>query len=183
MAMNANEVSASLLLLRRTTSRLAAVMRFSQATALFGILLAPALTLGGCGQMQTEIDKAAIQGVLHETGLTGTARSDEHVTALKTIDISHCPQDFRDGYVRFIHAWEEEAAVQKAKARIDAEQEPAALAGVLATMFNSAETPWGDHLSAETQLADYQKQADTDLDGAAQALNDLARRHGVNITS
>lgn len=159
----------------------APIATLGKTARMFGMLALSAL-LAGCKDLQASMDKTAIESVLHDTGLTGTAKTDEHVHALKSIDIGQCPQDFRDGYIRYIHAWEEEAAVEKGKEQLAERRDPAALAALFSTLLNLSATPWADQQSAEAKLDEYAKTADADLVDASKSLNDLARRHGVNIT-
>ena len=140
------------------------------------------LATTGCERMQNEMYKSAIQKALHESSLTGSAPTDEHVKALKSVDLSECPQDFREVYSTYIHAWEEEAAVNDARIKLDSQEGDAAAAGLLSTLFGSSETPWSDHLRAQQQLEEYKKRADADTSARASDVNDAARKYGLNIT-
>lgn len=135
----------------------------------------------GCDELQQAADKAAIQKALHESSLTGTAPSDEHVQALKTVDLSACPQAFRAAFVQYIHAWEEEAAVNDAQVKLSNEEGPAAAAGLISTIFEMNETPWADHQNAVARLRHLKEVADGDVTASAKAVDDQARMFGLNI--
>ena len=153
--------------------------KFIRITLLLPVLVAAV----GCDRVQNEMYKSAIQKAIHESSLTGSAPTDEHVKALKSIDLSECPEDFRTAYIQYIHAWEEEAAVNNARARLSSQDGDAMAAGVLSTLFGSSTTPWSDHLRAEQELLSYQKRADTDLSVSAEGLNDGARKYGLTVVN
>ena len=60
----------------------------------FGLIAAT-----GCERLQNQMYKDAIQKALHESSLTGTEPTDEHVKALKSIDLADCPLEFRTVFI------------------------------------------------------------------------------------
>ena len=136
----------------------------------------------GCNSLQDAIYKDAIEKALRENALTGSAATDEHVRAMRSVDLTNCPPDFREAYTRYIRAWEETAAVHNAKAKLDGEEDAAAVAGVLTTMFGSNDTPWSDHVRAERELRRLEVATSTDLSASSRQVDDIAVKYGVQLS-
>ena len=149
------------------------------------ILLAAPLSCIGCDaaqkSLQEEMYKQSIQKVMHESNLTGTEPSDEHTATLKTIDLTNCPPEFRFAFVKYIHAWEEEAAVRKAEVKLNDDELPSAGEELLAQAFGLDAKPWQEHQDAVQQVQTYKLRAESDLRLTAQDLDDLAVKYGVKV--
>ena len=125
--------------------------------------------------------KAAIEKALHEDALTGAEPTTGHANAMRTVDLQECPPDFRVAYMKHIHAWDEEAAVHNAKVQVDAQEDDAAAAGALATLFGSNESPWSDHLQAEEELKKYEAAATADIRTTFQEVEEVASKYGARV--
>lgn len=139
------------------------------------------LVMFGCESIQNAIYEAAIEKAIHEDALTGHAPTFDHTNAMRRVDLSGCPQDFREAYSKHIHAWEEVAAVQQARTKLNDEEDAAAVAGVLATIFGSDATPWGDHVQAVQEVNRLEAVARGDVATTWQEVEDVARKYGVQM--
>lgn len=139
------------------------------------------ISFTGCGWIQDQIYKSAIQKAIHEDTLTGHAATMDHVNAMRNVDLSDCPEDFRTAYSHHIHAWEEAAVVQQAKTKLDNEEDGAALGGLLAAMFGSDDTPWADHQQAEQEVSQLSRKANGDIHSTWHEVEDAARKYGVQM--
>ena len=125
--------------------------------------------------------KTAIEKALHEDSLTGAEPTTGHANAMRSVDLQECPPDFRVAYMKHIHAWDEKAAVHNAKVQVDAQEEDAAAAGALATLFDSSETPWNDHLQAEQELQKYENVASADVRSTFEEVEEVASKYGAKV--
>lgn len=137
--------------------------------------------LGGCDWIQDGIYRSGIEKAIHEDSLAGHAATADHIQSMRRVDLSDCPQDFREAYSKHIHAWEEAAQVQQAKADLAKDEDAAAAAGVLATLFGTDDTPWSDHEAAVQRVDQYQQKASEDIHSTWQEVEDVARKYGVQI--
>lgn len=137
--------------------------------------------LSGCDAIQNTRYRSAIEKALHEDALTGKDPTPGHVAAMRQVDISDCPQEFRTAYMNHIHAWDEAAAVAQAKAKLDHDEDAAAFAGALASLFNSDATPWSDHLRAEQEAERLTAVASKDIASTWQEIENLAGKYGARL--
>jgi UDP-N-acetylenolpyruvoylglucosamine reductase len=147
-------------------------------------LLIASLTIpatAGCDHVQNAIYKSAIEKALHEDALTGTAPTSAHTAAMRKVDVTDCPQEFRVAYMNHIHAWDERAAVNQAKVKLDSEEDPAALAGMIASLFGSDAEPWGDHVRAEQEARRLEAIASSDLHSTWQEVERIASKYGAQV--
>lgn len=135
----------------------------------------------GCDSIQNVVYKSAVERAIHEDALTGHEATIDHLNAMRAVDLSDCPPDFREAYSHHIHAWEEATRVQQAKARLESDEDSAALAGILATAFESDATPWSDHLQAVNRVDQQQARAEEGIRSTWQAVEDTARKYGARI--
>ena len=156
-------------------------MRRVAALSLCVLFLLPLLAIAGCEGCQNILYKAAIEKALHEDSLTGKDPSDDHVAAMRKVDLSGCPQDFNVAYVKYIEAWQLAAKVQKAKAELDNEADAAAAGGILATLFGSDETPWSDHLQAEARIAQLNLDAVSQIQSSWNTIGEVAAKYGAQL--
>jgi hypothetical protein len=98
----------------------------------------------GCG-FENAAHAEAIKKVIHEDSLTGTDPTPGHAAAMRRIDLSACPDEFREAYVRHIQAWDTRAQVEAARIALENGTGAAMVGGALATLFDSAATPFADH--------------------------------------
>ncbi len=159
----------------RKPARAAAAGLICLLSACIGVALA------GCDDVQQSAYKAAIERALYEDSLTGHEPTYSHTESMRRLDLSACPDDFRVAYVRHIHAWDTVAAVQQAKAKLDSEEDTAALAGLFATLADSAETPWTDHLQAEQKAAYLQRVVNAAVVSTWHDVEDVATRYGARL--
>jgi len=152
------------------------------ALSLCLLLSLPVLVLSGCEGCQNLLYRSAIQKALHEDSLTGKDATDDHVAAMRKVDLSGCPPDFNVAYAKYIEAWEFSAKVQTAKAKLDNESDAAAAAGLLATLFGSDETPWSDHLAAEARLAQMNVDAANQIQSSWNAITEVSAKYGVQFS-
>jgi hypothetical protein len=153
-------------------------MRRSVIILIFSVFV---LAISGCEDIQNAIYKSAIEKALHEDALTGKAPTPEHAAAMRQVALNDCPQDFRVAYMNHIHAWDETAAVNQAKVKIDNEEDAAALGGALATLFDSDATPWSDHLRAQQEIVRYEKLAATNVATTWQEVETIASKYGARV--
>lgn len=156
-------------------------MRLRLTLTLFLLAGISGSLLSGCDSIQNAIYKSAIEKAIHEDSLTGTDPSDSHVNAMSKVDLSDCPPEFREAYSKHIHAWEERAAVQKAKAKLDNDEDAAAVGGLLASLFDSQATPWSDHMRAVQEVNRLDSESQTDVQTTWQSVEDVARKYGVQM--
>ena len=156
-------------------------MRRTVALFLGLAVTVPLLAATGCEGCQDFFYKAAIEKALHEDVLTGREPTYDHTAAMRKVDLSDCPPDFRVAYMQHIHAWDEAAKVHQAKAELDSDEDAAAAAGALATLFGSDETPWSDHVQAEAEVDRLQQQASDDIQTSWQNLEDVASKYGAQV--
>jgi hypothetical protein len=156
-------------------------MRGIVCVALALIACVPVALLAGCDSIQNAIYKSAIEKAIHEDALTGHEPTIDHVNAMRQVDLSDCPPEFREAYSHHIHAWEEAAQVQLAKAKLDNDEDSAAVAGILASVFDADATPWSDHVQAVNRVNQLQAQAHDDIQSTWQGVEDVARKYGVQI--
>lgn len=135
----------------------------------------------GCDSIQNAMYKSAIEKAIHEDSLTGHEPTMDHVSAMRKVDISDCPPEFREAYSHHIHAWEEAAEVAQAKAKLDNDEDAAAFAGLVAYLADSSETPWSDHVEAVNQVRQLQLKAHDDIESTWQQVEDIARKYGVQM--
>jgi len=83
--------------------------------------------------------------------------------------------------MKHIHAWDEKAQVHDAQAKLANQEDAAAAAGVLATIFGSDATPWSDHLQAESQLQKYDSIASADVHSTFQEVENIASKYGAQV--
>lgn len=148
-------------------------------TALPVFIAGLAILSSGCGSIQDAMYKDAIEKALHEDALTGKQPTAEHVAAMRNVDMSNCPPDFREAYMKHIHAWEQEAAVYEAKMKLDNDEDGAAVAGVLATLFDSDATPWSDHVQAEQKIKSLAASASEQVSSTWRDIETIASRYGA----
>ena len=149
--------------------------------ALTVVVATLAIFATGCDSIQNAIYKSAIEKAIHEDSLTGHESSYDHTNAMRKVDLSNCPPEFREAYSKHIHAWEESAAVKQARAKLDTEADAAAVGGMLASIFGSDETPWSDHLQAIQELNRLDGIASGDIHTTWQSVEDVARKYGAQI--
>ena len=125
--------------------------------------------------------KTAIERSLHEDQLTGSTMSAEHTNAMRSIDLSECPSEFRVAYMNHIHAWDEAVAVQQAKQKLDAQEGDAAVAGLIAQVFDSSATPWSDQVSAERKMQNYRATAVSDIRSSFEEVETIASKYGAVV--
>ena len=135
----------------------------------------------GCDSIQDALYRSAIQKAIHEDALTGHGQTMDHVNAMRQVDLSDCPPEFREAYSHHIHAWQEAAQVQLAKTELDNDEGPAVVEGVLATVFDLDASPWSDHVQAENQVSQLQAKARGDIQSTWQEVEDVARKYGVQM--
>ncbi len=134
----------------------------------------------GCNIIQRAIYKSAIQKALHEDSLTGQDPTAGHAEAMRRVDLSGCPQDFRDAYLKHVHAWDEKVAVHQAKAELDDQAGADLTMGVLAGLFGSDATPIGDHVQKEQELDRLDDVADNDIEITWRNVQDVALQYGAH---
>jgi Flp pilus assembly protein TadD len=145
------------------------------------VMSATVLSVSGCEGCQNQIYKSAIEKALHEDALTGKQPTYDHTAAMRKVDMTNCPEDFRVTYMRHIHAWDEASAVREAKQKLDNEQDAAAIAGTLASLFGSDETPWGDHIRAEQEVQRLAEIASRDISSTWQDVEEVASKYGAEV--
>jgi len=141
----------------------------------------PVAAITGCESIQNMLYKSATEKALHEDSLTGKLTTEDHVAAMRKVDLSGCPVDFNVAYVKYIEAWEQAAKVQKAKAELDNDADAAAAAGALATLFGSDETPWSDHLQAEARIAQMTLDANNQINSDWDGIKQVAAKYGAQV--
>jgi hypothetical protein len=141
----------------------------------------PIVVSVGCDHVKAEMYKAAIERALHEDALTGKEPTVAHANAMRSVDMQNCPSEFREAYMKHVHAWDEKAAVHDAKLKVDNDAGGAALAGILADMFDSKETPWSDHLQAEQELQKYDAIASADVTSTWRLVEEIASKYGARV--
>jgi hypothetical protein len=156
-------------------------MRYLVSITLASLVGLGALLVTGCDSIQNAIYKSAIQKAIHEDALTGNAVSADHVNAMRQVDLTDCPPEFREAYSHHIHAWQEAVQVQLAKTELDKDEDAAAVEGILATVFDLDATPWGDHVQAENQVQQLQAKANGDIESTWQEVEDVGRKYGVQM--
>ena len=137
--------------------------------------------LSGCDAIQNTRYRTAIEKALHQDALTGKDATPGHIAAMRQVDISDCPQEFRVAYMNHIHAWDEASAVAQAKAKLANEEDAAAFAGALASLFNSDATPWSDHLHTEQEAEHLTAVAGQDIASTWQEIENLAGKYGARL--
>lgn len=133
----------------------------------------------GCENLHRSKYKAAIEKALHEDALAGTEPTELHTTAMRKVDLSDCPDDFRAAYGKHIRALEEKAKVQQALAELDNGSDAAAVAGTLATLFGTDDTPWRDHVAAVKELDKLQWGATAEAGATQRQVEEIASRYGA----
>jgi hypothetical protein len=156
-------------------------MRRTAALFLGLLFLAPLLVATGCDGCQSIFYKSAIEKALHEDALTGHEPTFDHTAAMRKVDLSDCPEDFRVAYTNHIHAWDEAAKVNQAKAELTSDEDAAAAAGALATLFGSDETPWSDHERAVAEVNRLQQVASDDIHGTWQVVEDVSAKYNAQV--
>jgi hypothetical protein len=144
-------------------------------------LTLPLVAIMGCGILQHAIYKSAIEKALRDDALTGSEPTVGHTAAMRTIDTSNCPQEFRDAYIRHIHAWDQMAKIHKAELELNSQDDAAAAAGLIATIFNSDETPFSDHIRAEEKLKQMDADASNDIRTTFQEVTDIANKYDARV--
>jgi hypothetical protein len=141
----------------------------------------PVAAISGCESIQNMLYKTAIEKALHEDSLTGKLPTDDHVAAMRKVDLSGCPSDFNVAYVKYIEAWEQAAKIQKAKTELDNDSDAAAAAGALATLFGSDETPWSDHVQAEARIGEMTQDANDQISSDWDSIEQIAAKYGAQV--
>lgn len=152
-----------------------------QRIAALLILVLPILATAGCSAVQDALYKSAIEKALHEDALTGKEPTSGHTAAMRQVDLTDCPQDFRVAYMNHIHAWDEKVTVNQAKVKLDNEEDGAAVAGLLAGLFGSNATPWSDHVRAEQEVQRLDAVASSDITSTWQQVELIASKYGAQV--
>jgi hypothetical protein len=105
-------------------------------------------------------------------------RINAYVTAGRQIDTSGCPQDYVDAYSRYLTAWSEESAEVRAHPHVptDAETTITELGSIFSDDAASSLKQTKDELKAWVERV---KARDSEIDKQADAVNALAKVHGV----
>ncbi len=141
----------------------------------------PMLVATGCSVAQDALYKSAIEKALHEDALIGKDPTAGHTAAMRQVDMSDCPQEFRVAYMNHIHAWDEAAAVGQAKTKLDNEEDGAAVGGILASLFGADATPWSDHVRAQEEVQRLAGVAAGDIKSTWQQIEVLAAKYGAQM--
>lgn len=137
------------------------------------------LAATGCENLHRAKYKAAIEKALHDDALAGTDPTELHTTAMRKVDLSDCPDDFRAAYRKHIRAWEDKAKVHQAQAELDNGSDAAAVAGTLATLFGTDDAPWKDHVAAAKELDKLQWGATAEAGVTLRQVEEVASRYGA----
>ncbi len=135
----------------------------------------------GCENLHRAKYKAAIEKALHENALTGAEPTDLHASAMRKVDLSDCPDDFRAAYVKHIHALEAKSKVRQAHAELDHESDADAeiVAGTLAALFGTYDTPWRDQVAAVKELDKLEWGATAEAGATLREIDEVASRYGA----
>ncbi len=145
------------------------------------IVLMPILSTVACTDLENAVYKSGIEKAIHEDALTGNEPTYGHTAAMRKVDLSDCPQDFRVAYANHIHAWDERAAAHAAKVKLDNDEDASAVAGLLSTLFDIDATPWSDHVRAENEVKRLESIASNDVHTTWQDVETVASKYGAQL--
>lgn len=141
----------------------------------------PILAAAGCGVVREAMYKSAIEKAIHEDALTGKEPTSGHTDAMRKVDLSDCPRDFRIAYMNHIHAWDEAVAVYGAKMKLDRDEDAAAVGGIVASIFGSDASPWSDHVRAQQEVQKLTAVASRDISSTWQQVESVASKYGAQV--
>jgi hypothetical protein len=151
-----------------------------RAAVLFlGLLVTiPLLATTGCQGCQNASYKTAIERALHEDALTGHEPSLDHTAAMRQVDLSGCPEDFRAAYTNHIQAWEQAGKVHQAIVDLNNNGD---LAAAAKEVFGPSAAAWSSREQAASELGRLQKAASDEIHTTFLKVEAIAGKYGAQV--
>lgn len=126
----------------------------------------------------------AIEAALHADAQTGSISDDtQRAQAMRAIDTSACPPDFRAAYLDHIFAWERYAKVTKAISDLNSDDSvnvTLALSALTALLGGSG-TPILDHIQAAERLDELKAEANGQIRATFERVQVVATGYGATL--
>ncbi len=126
----------------------------------------------------------AVENVLQADAQTASITDDtRHAQAMRAIDTSACPSDFRAAYLDHIFAWERYAKVTKAIADLNSEDSVnVTLAfSALTALLGGSGTPILDHIHAAERLDELKAEASGQIHTTFERVQVVATAYGATL--
>jgi PBP1b-binding outer membrane lipoprotein LpoB len=125
--------------------------------------------------------KACVERVLlADSAANSSNRTNNQVAqAMRLIDTSDCPSDFRQAYEKHTYAWENSGKIEAAEAYLNSKEsrESTIAQSIFETIIGSEKTPLLDHLAAERELARLKSIASQEIRDTFQLVRSSAILH------
>jgi hypothetical protein len=115
---------------------------------------------------------------------SGYGMSSGRVTAMRAIDLSQTPADFREAYLEHIFAWERRVRADQAWKSLNTEQNnrDTLAGGVVCALLDCNTNPIDSRLEAEERLKQEIQAASQEISATFQEVQRVAVRYGANPT-
>ncbi|SEB97749.1 hypothetical protein [Terriglobus roseus] len=128
--------------------------------------------------------KAAVERVLQLDDRTSAIRDlPQRVSAMKNIDTSECPPEFRSAYLDHTDAWLELARARQARSELasDGSIESTLIRSLFASANGSSETPVEDLLRSDAGLAQMESNASQRISSTFAVVQKIAFQYGAAL--
>lgn len=133
--------------------------------------------------LQKQAYAKSITECLVENQKTFSFNTEARTEAMRNIDLSKCPTDFASVYMKYIHAWEDAALIQRAQKDLISDQniESTALQSLLANIFKTNDSPISDAVQASYALNQKANEAEQNIHKTYEEVEDIAVYYGATL--
>jgi hypothetical protein len=132
----------------------------------------------GCEGCRNAGYKSAIERALQQDALTGHEPSLDHTAAMRKVDLTGVPDDYRAAYENHIQAWDQAGKVHQAIVDLNNNVD---LATATAAVFGPNATPWSSREQAASELDRMQKAASDDIHSTWARVEQVAGKYGATV--
>ncbi|HYI63259.1 MAG TPA: hypothetical protein VEW71_00085 [Allosphingosinicella sp.] len=125
----------------------------------------------------------AIEAVLVvDRQTSGHGNQPSRVTAMRAIDLSATPTDFRQAFLEHVFAWERRVRAQQAWTQLTSRGDEGEIlvGGILCEVLACPENPIANRLDAEARLQQEMRTADGEIGATYREVQRIAVHHGAN---
>jgi hypothetical protein len=153
-------------------------MRRAVALVLGLLVTVSLLAATGCEGCRNAGYKSAIERALQQDALTGHEPSLDHTAAMRKVDLSGVPDDYRAAYADHIRAWEQAGKVHQSIVDLNNNGD---LAAAAKEVFGPDAAPWSSREQAVSELTRLQQAASDDIHSTWARVEQVAGKYGAQV--
>lgn len=130
-----------------------------------------------------EARRVSIEAVLNADSHTNYTAVSDRLTAMRAIDTSQTPDDFRQAYLNHINAWDRYGRARDAMAELTSDEQltSVVLQEAFNVVFDLGGSPVGNYTDAINRLKVLQDKASEDINSTFQAVESIAVGYGATL--